>query len=460
MSPVPLIELQRRLSLVGAIRAGGERPKSGRAPGRKLESWRITSPRQQLVEQAAALYGGEVSTWEGPNGREWQAYTTVDELPVLVMPAYSLRQTYELWEGVTKRMRLCDGVDEELSGGPCICNATGDEKCDVYTRLVVALPELDTVLGWRLITKGVNAAHELPTMINLIQQASQQTFVPARLRLEQRRGVVDGQVARFVVPTIDLGVSYLALTAPGNGSPPLLSPGESGIIPAPRRDQPTIEQALSAVDSPPPRRRRAAAFGADTVDVDDVHAPTPRVDPPVGPQAAADPEPAPSDEGAEPEEHGTAFPTERQIGALDALVGMLRRDNHITTASLYDSIAKLRNTGGLDVAEIVKGYDSEHVLHWKPLRESLTRAEASQLYEWLSEKKRRVDAAAQPEAESAVGEQPAAQADDDVVDVDAHEIDEHEQEEPHGDAQQHDVVQQLEDMPRARVPYNQFPDGY
>jgi hypothetical protein len=171
MSPVPLIELQRRLSLVGAIRAGGERPKSGRAPGKKLEAWRITSPRQPLIEQAASLYGGTISPWEGPNGREFQVYTDVDELPVLVMPSYSLRQTYELWEGVTKRMRLCDGVDEELSGAPCICNQTGDDKCDVYTRLVVALPELDTVLGWRLISKGINAAHELPAMIGLIQHA-------------------------------------------------------------------------------------------------------------------------------------------------------------------------------------------------------------------------------------------------------------------------------------------------
>jgi len=457
MSPVPLIELQRRLSLVGAIRAGGEKPKSGRAPGRKLEAWRITSPRQQLVEQAAALYGGEVSAWEGPNGREYQCYTTVDELPVLVMPSYSLRQTYELWEGVTKRMRLCDGVDEELSGGPCICNATGDERCDVYTRLVVALPELDTVLGWRLITKGVNAAHELPTMINLIQQASTQTFVPARLRLEQRRGVVDGQVARFVVPTLDLGVGYLALASPQGNGHALPSPGASGIIAAPRRE-PTIEQALGAVDSPPPRQRRAAAFGADDMPLDDVRASTPPdPSPPVGARQEVEPLPnAPSDEvekpepnGAEESHQGNAFPTEKQIRALDALVGQLRTKGEITNDVIYDAVAtKLRNTGGLDLAMVVGGYDENHVLHWSPLRDALTRAEASQLFEWLSEKMRRVEAA------SAAGEQPAAQAsaDDDVVEAEV--VDEPEA------VQQHDVVQQLDDMPRPTVPYNQFPDGY
>src|SRR4029077_11934343 len=100
--------------LVGAIRAGGEKPERG--VGKKLEAWRITSPRKHLVEQAAQLYGGTVSGWESPVGREWQTYTDVSELPVLLMPDYSLRQTYELWEGATKRTRLSRGVDRGHSG--------------------------------------------------------------------------------------------------------------------------------------------------------------------------------------------------------------------------------------------------------------------------------------------------------------------------------------------------------
>src|SRR5262245_28998437 len=106
--PTPLIELQRRLALVGAIRAGGE--KQPKAPGRKLAAFRLTSPKRSLIEQAAQLYGGPVSPWEGPNGPEFQVYTEAEDIPVLVMPAYSLRQSYELWEGATKRMRLCDGL--------------------------------------------------------------------------------------------------------------------------------------------------------------------------------------------------------------------------------------------------------------------------------------------------------------------------------------------------------------
>src|SRR4051812_43712277 len=247
MSPTPLIDLQRRLSIVGAIRAGGE--KQPKAPGRKLEAYRLTSPRRQLIEQAAALYGGAISPWKSPTGDEWQVYTEAEEIPVLVMPGYSLRQTYELWEGATKRLRLCDGVDEELTGGPCICNASGQDACDLYTRLVVALPELDTVLGWRLITKGANAAHELPTMMALME-AKGGSFVPARLRLDQRRGVKDGQVLRFVVPTIDLGVGYLALAQPvPDGSRAALPPA-GGFTPAVRQ-QPTVEQALGAASPRP-----------------------------------------------------------------------------------------------------------------------------------------------------------------------------------------------------------------
>lgn len=215
MSPEPIINLQRRLTLVGAIRAGGEKPERG--VGRKLANYRLTSPHERLIRQAAELYGGPVTQWTSPAGPEWQVYTEAEELPVLLMPSYSLRQTYELWEGATKRTRLCDGVEEELTGGPCLCNAEGNDQCDLYSRLVVALPELDTVLGWRLITRGANAAHELPAMVGLAQHlAGEAPFVPARLRISQRRGVVDGQTVRFVVPTLDLGVGYLALAGTQN----------------------------------------------------------------------------------------------------------------------------------------------------------------------------------------------------------------------------------------------------
>jgi hypothetical protein len=359
--PTPLIELQRRLSLVGAIRAGGQKPERG--VGRKLEAWRITSPRQQLIEQAAALYGGEVTQWQSPVGNEWQVYTETSELPVLLMPSYSLRQTYELWEGATKRTRLCDGVDEELSGGPCICNEEGVDRCDLYTRLVVALPELDTLLGWRVITRGANAAGELPTMIDAAR-ASGATFVPARLHLEQRRGVKDGQVVRFVVPVLDLGVGYAALAAATTPALPAASNG------------PTSERVLDAVvPEGAPRSRRAAAFGPESISPEEAR---PHVVPDAGEQSEQ-----------------TYLATDAQKRKLDVLVSTLRKSGALTTDGLYDAVAtRLRETAGLDLAATTPDYidphgvthkalDDDGTTHYAPLRETLTRVEANTVIDWL-----------------------------------------------------------------------------
>jgi hypothetical protein len=400
MSPVPVIELQRRLTLVGAIRGGGE--KQPKAPGRKLEAWRITSPRQQLVEQAAALYGGQPSKWQSPVGDEWQVYTEAEEIPVLVMPSYSLRQTYELWEGATKCVRRCDGIDEDLTQGPCICNAEGIDKCDLYTRLVVALPELDTVLGWRVITRGSNAGHEIPTMMALAEaKAAGQTFVPARLRLDQRRGVKDGQVVRFVVPTLDLGVSYsgLALSTPTpNGSAEVIEAGTH--TPVPPRDT-TLRKALEAAQGDPaPRPRRGpapAAFPPAPPITSEPPRPGPEVTdaaPTPSPEVAKEEVPAPP---PEPEPAQTKRRTEPQAAKLNVLVGKLREAGHIATDGLYSAIGGLRSTDAEVLVEAVGGRDFAGQLHWAPLRDDLTRSEATQLIEWLTTKEQQVGLAqAQP----------------------------------------------------------------
>lgn len=396
--PEAIIMLQRRLTIVGAIRAGGE--KQPKAPGRKLEAFRLTSPRRQLLEQAASLYGGDVSKWQSPTGEEWQLYTEAEELPVLVMPSYSLRQTYELWEGATKRMRLCDGVDEELTGGPCICNAEGQDKCDLYTRLVVALPELDTVLGWRLITRGANAAHELPTMFALMEARGGSSFVPSKLRLDQRRGVKDGQVVRFVVPTLDLGVGYLALAAPAQPDDSRALP-PAGFVPAARRS-PTIEQALTAVGSPPQAQqgRRAAAFGPDDVEGGDV---PPEPEPPE-PDAPPPPEP--------PELAQIAKASKAMKTKADILVVQLVNNGAIEKRHLYDAVAKMRGQAGEDLVLELGAYDSELVLHWSPLRESLSRPEAVQLLDRLAGLAKRTSSSTEPQAppEPSPEEEAAARA--------------------------------------------------
>lgn len=370
MSPAAIIDLQRRLALVGAIRCG---ERGGKGEPRRLDTFRLTSARRELIEQAASRYGGTVSPWQSPVGSEWQVTTSAAEIPVLVMPGYSLRQTYELWSGPAKRERLCDGIDEELSGGPCICNRDASDVCDLYTRLVVALPELDTVLGWRLITKGVNAAHELPTMLQLLATvASGQALVPARLRLEERRGQKDGQTLRFVVPVIDLGVGYLALTGQGRpglpAGPQEGSGGDTAYVPT-TRAVPTLEQALEAVSGPPPPST------------------SPRAAAPIGPthdEFPSEPLPVEADEPLPTAPAGPSEATAKRNRQLDYLVGTLREGGHITTDQLWQAIAKLRKQEAWEeLVAIYGGRDRAGQLHWAPLREALDEAEGEQLLKWL-----------------------------------------------------------------------------
>jgi hypothetical protein len=72
------------------------------------------------------------------------------------------------------------------------------------------------------------------------------------------------------------------------------------------------------------------------------------------------------------------LPTKKQIDALNALVGKLRRAGHITTEQLYRA---------LDL-DPVPGDDGE--VHWSPLRDGLTREQASALIERLSALEERV----------------------------------------------------------------------
>lgn len=396
MTPVPIIELQRRLTLVGAIRLGGEKP--ARGVGKRLETFRLTSGRRALLEQAGELYGGTVTPWESPVGNEYQLYTETSELPVLVMPGYSLRQRYELWQGATKRERVCDGIEEELTSGPCLCQAGGEQLCDLYTRLTVALLELDTCFGWRLLTRGANAAHELPAMMELLAAAApRQTFVPARLHLDQRRGVREGQVVRYAVATLDPGASYRTLaerpstldsTRPAASFTPL-PPGEPTPI--------TEAVAQVARKVPPVGGRRKAPVGSP---LEELVGPNP-MRPFPGDEK---PEPVVSELGAtieqlseeirddEERSKQTLFATIPQKKQLDVLVGKLRDGGHISTEQLWMSIGTLRPASDKDMVDELGGRDEDGQLHWAPLREDLTRPEADQLIDWLKKKLERVEA--------------------------------------------------------------------
>ena len=201
MSPVPLIARQRALSRIGEIRLGDE--KHDGKIGRKLATFRLTSQHKEVLEQAARLYGGTVKPWESPTGEAWQVITERASLPVLVIPGYSLRRSYEKWDGPSKRVRVCDGEEETITGEPCICNAQGRDECKLLTRLMVLLPETGTSLGWQLSSTGETAADELDLAMKIAEGiAHGRPFVPATLSLTQRKGQLNGKATRFVVPVL------------------------------------------------------------------------------------------------------------------------------------------------------------------------------------------------------------------------------------------------------------------
>jgi hypothetical protein len=139
-------------------------------------------------------------------------------------------------------------------GQPCKCAEEGIDTCDLITRLTVALPELTTLLGWRLESKGENAARELLGSMELVQGvAAGRPFVPAKLKIVERRGNVNGQATRYVVPVIDVAVAYNELARQAAGS-------ELAYTPAPRRALGvTVADALEHTTTQRPAKRTSAA---------------------------------------------------------------------------------------------------------------------------------------------------------------------------------------------------------
>lgn len=233
--------MQQRLTQVGVIRLGEKRTaSSGKEYPAKLETFRITSPSRDLVERAAALYGGEVRDWPaGPSGPEFQVTTKTAELPVYVLPQ-RIDPNLELW-GNRHRVRFCDGETERIRGVACLCEQAARQRyartgrpwpedgrfirdprvdCKPTTRLSVMLADLSDG-QWKVEAHGWNAAAELPTKAT-VYLALAQKAVPAILRLKVRKDAVlriqqDGsekvESREYVVPELDFGDLFTARQA-------------------------------------------------------------------------------------------------------------------------------------------------------------------------------------------------------------------------------------------------------
>lgn len=236
----PLTDLTRRPPEAGRIRLG---EKSGSAM-RSLNKFRFTSPDRSVIEQLAALYGGECKAWNDPKANpssQWQVYTDAAEVPVYLVPD-GLSVWYETWAGGGVQRR-CDGVtcdvprvvgyDYEMVQQPCLCRAEGVRSCRPYTRMQLILPQVSFRGVWRLETKGWNAATELPGMYDMIiQLAERGGMLQAMLGIERREQRTAAGKRNFVVPRLTIVQTVQQLQAGGAAAGAITVGSELPSLPA------------------------------------------------------------------------------------------------------------------------------------------------------------------------------------------------------------------------------------
>ncbi|MFF7949077.1 recombination directionality factor [Streptomyces griseorubiginosus] len=209
---MPIIDLQMRMRQLGEIRLGHVVPTSnGKTRPAKLDKFRFTSPSREILTSVAELYGGEVKPWTPANGgpAEFEVYSTVNRLPVLIPPRDAVSQWYELYAG-SKCQRRCDGVTEQKTDRPCMCDPE-NRDCAMTTRVNVMLRDVPALGQWLLVSKGYHAAVTLPPAAELLSQAG--GYVAGWLGMEEKSAIVKGQLARFKVPTLDVEITPGALMA-------------------------------------------------------------------------------------------------------------------------------------------------------------------------------------------------------------------------------------------------------
>ena len=235
---MPILTLQRRMRELGRIRTGNQTmSRGGKRIPQKLETFRLTSESRELIEAAAAAFGGTVTPWDNGGQPEFEVVTTASTLDIVVPPGQPVTQWYELWSGGGCQRR-CDGITEVLTMGACKCPADVDERrelaqrgeaCKPTTRLNVMLPGLPDLGVWRLESHGFYAAVELAGAAEILAMASSQgRLIPARLRLEQREKKVPGKPTnRYAVPIIEFVETRMAdLELTAGAGPARLTSGE------------------------------------------------------------------------------------------------------------------------------------------------------------------------------------------------------------------------------------------
>ncbi|MCI0583172.1 MAG: hypothetical protein L0227_09835 [Chloroflexi bacterium] len=216
---MPILDLPRRPRTAGQLRSGvvaHGRRQDGSTYSRpaSLETWRATSADRELVAAIAELYGGVLEPWQPHGGKAeaWAVTTETDRIPVIVPPVGALEAWHELWAagGLERR---CDGRVIQGTLHECACPTDPERRrelaakgraCRPTTRLAVLLADLPAVGTWRVTSRSVYAAIELPGTVELLSRASAAGEpIVASLRLERREKRVAGQpTSAYYVPTI------------------------------------------------------------------------------------------------------------------------------------------------------------------------------------------------------------------------------------------------------------------
>ncbi len=218
---MPILDLQLRQRELGRIRIGRKAP--GKGNPQKLDKFRFTSASGELIESIAALYGGACEPWVNDGQSQFEVFTTVNRLPILV-PPQPISQWYEMWSGGGCQRR-CDGVKNILAGdAACACPsdpldradlAAKGKACKPTTRLNVVLADIPGIGVWRLESHGYHSAVELPMVAEFLAQATEAgTYLPAELALAPRSSKRPGVGKReWLVPIIEVKTTPRALMA-------------------------------------------------------------------------------------------------------------------------------------------------------------------------------------------------------------------------------------------------------
>jgi hypothetical protein len=218
---MPILDLQLRQRELGRIRIGRKAP--GKGNPQKLDKFRFTSASRDSIEHIAGLYGGTCEPWANDGKSEFEVFTAVNRLPILV-PPQPISQWYEMWSGGGCQRR-CDGQKNILAGdAACACPADPLDRaelaakgkaCKPTTRLNVVLADIPGIGVWRLESHGYHSAVELPMVAEFLAQATEAgTYLPAELALAPRSSKRPGVGKRdWLVPIIEVKTTPRALLA-------------------------------------------------------------------------------------------------------------------------------------------------------------------------------------------------------------------------------------------------------